>query len=128
MQGYVRSGLGTESGHPLRSSFAHYEEMRFLDDTVKTTPTVSSVQHLLEANSSHVDLQVMSTCISYASGHDLLKILQILMIPYRVFHIHRQIHHDLHHQERKGKMRKGKLKLRINFLVSLMKYRAKNVM
>lgn len=38
MQGYVRSGSGAESGHPLRSSFAHYEEMRFLDDTVKTAP------------------------------------------------------------------------------------------
>ncbi|XP_019887692.1 uncharacterized protein LOC105280836 isoform X2 [Ooceraea biroi] len=62
MQGYVRSGSGAESGHPLRSSFAHYEEMRFLDDTVKTTPTVSSVQHLLEANSSHVeDMQVDMT-------------------------------------------------------------------
>jgi len=38
MQGYVQSGSRAESGHPLRSSFAHYEEMRFLDDTVKTAP------------------------------------------------------------------------------------------
>ncbi|EFN69401.1 hypothetical protein EAG_00504, partial [Camponotus floridanus] len=38
MRGYVRSGSGVESGHPLRSSFAHYEEMRFLDDTIKTAP------------------------------------------------------------------------------------------
>lgn len=36
--------------------------MRFLDDTVKMTPTVSSVQHLLGANSSHVeDMQVDMT-------------------------------------------------------------------
>ncbi|XP_018317354.1 uncharacterized protein [Mycetomoellerius zeteki] len=58
MQGYVRSGSGAEAGHPVKSSFAHYEKMRFLDDTVKTASTVSSVQHLLEAASSshqHVD-------------------------------------------------------------------------
>ena len=36
MQGYVRSGSGAESGHPSQSSFAHYEQMRFLDDAVKT--------------------------------------------------------------------------------------------
>ncbi|CAL1672054.1 unnamed protein product [Lasius platythorax] len=45
MRGYVRSRSGAESGHLLRSSFAHYEEMRFLDDTVKTASTVSSIQH-----------------------------------------------------------------------------------
>ncbi|KAM0734134.1 hypothetical protein ACS0PU_012499 [Formica fusca] len=44
MQGYVRNGSGAESGHPLRSSFAHYEEMRFLNDTVKMASTVSSIQ------------------------------------------------------------------------------------
>ncbi|EFN69099.1 hypothetical protein EAG_05682 [Camponotus floridanus] len=59
MRGYVRSGSGVESGHPLRSSFAHYEEMRFLDDTIKTAPTVSSIQHISEANSSHVDMDNM---------------------------------------------------------------------
>ncbi|XP_077265983.1 uncharacterized protein LOC143899515 [Temnothorax americanus] len=55
MRGYVRSGSGAESGHPLRSSFAHYEEMKFLDDTLQTAPTVSSIQPLLEVNSSHLD-------------------------------------------------------------------------
>ncbi|XP_071576223.1 uncharacterized protein [Temnothorax nylanderi] len=59
MRGYVRSGSGAESGHPLQSSFAHYEEMRFLDDTIKTAPTVSSIQHLLEPNSPDVDVDDM---------------------------------------------------------------------
>ncbi|XP_077256689.1 uncharacterized protein LOC143894369 [Temnothorax americanus] len=55
MRGYVRSGSAAESGHPLRSSFAYYEEMKFLDNTEKTAPTVSFIQHLLKANSSCVD-------------------------------------------------------------------------
>ncbi|RLU19428.1 hypothetical protein DMN91_007985 [Ooceraea biroi] len=77
MQGYVRSGSGAESGHPLRSSFAHYEEMRFLDDTVKTTPTVSSVQHLLEANSSHVeDMQVDMTAENSTDLDDSIQDVQ----------------------------------------------------
>ncbi|KMQ84413.1 hypothetical protein RF55_17796, partial [Lasius niger] len=77
MQGYVRSGSGAESGHPLRSSFAHYEEMRFLDDTVKTTPTVSSVQHLLGANSSHVeDMQVDMTAENSTDCDDSIQDVQ----------------------------------------------------
>jgi len=38
MQGYVRGGSGAEAGHSLKSTFAYYEKMRFLDDTLSTMP------------------------------------------------------------------------------------------
>ncbi|XP_029157965.1 uncharacterized protein LOC114930370 isoform X1 [Nylanderia fulva] len=58
MRGYIRSGSGAESGHPLKSSFYHYEQMRFLDNIEKIAPTASSIQHFLEMPSSHNDVQM----------------------------------------------------------------------
>ncbi|KYN30082.1 hypothetical protein ALC57_00459, partial [Trachymyrmex cornetzi] len=55
MQGYVRSGSGAEAAHPPKSSFSHYERMRFLDDTVSTVPTINSLQHLLPSSSTSSD-------------------------------------------------------------------------
>ncbi|KYM95697.1 hypothetical protein ALC62_13655 [Cyphomyrmex costatus] len=50
MQGYIRSGSGAEAAHPPKSSFSHYERIRFLDDTVSTVLTINSLQHLLSSS------------------------------------------------------------------------------
>ncbi|XP_067208235.1 uncharacterized protein [Linepithema humile] len=52
MQGYVQSGSGAEAGHPLKSTFAHYGKMRFLDDILNTVSTVNSLPEFVQ-NSSH---------------------------------------------------------------------------
>lgn len=38
MQGYVCSDSGAKAAHPPKSSFSHYERMKFLDDSVPTVP------------------------------------------------------------------------------------------
>ncbi|XP_039314248.1 uncharacterized protein LOC120359699 [Solenopsis invicta] len=75
MRGYVRSGSGAESGHPIKSSFAYYEQIRFFDDKEKAIQSVSSIQSLLQQNSSNTDMddmQVDMTADNFTDDNTIL--------------------------------------------------------
>ncbi|XP_018405521.1 PREDICTED: uncharacterized protein LOC108781901 [Cyphomyrmex costatus] len=62
-------GSGAEAGYPLKSTFAHYDRMRFLDDTLNTMPTVNSVRHFANnltqsSSSSSTDTELFDANIN----------------------------------------------------------------
>ncbi|KYM93788.1 hypothetical protein ALC62_15632 [Cyphomyrmex costatus] len=68
-QKWKHQGSGAEAGYPLKSTFAHYDRMRFLDDTLNTMPTVNSVRHFANnltqsSSSSSTDTELFDANIN----------------------------------------------------------------